>query len=80
MTPIKEKAIEMIQRMPEDNMIYVMRILQNLETMSADKEKEKQKAQAALENILKMERRLPEDFDYKKELQNARIEKYDNFS
>lgn len=80
MTLIKEKAIEMIQRMPEDNMVYVIRILQNLETMSADKEKEKQKAKTALMDILNMEKRLPEDFDYKKELQEARLEKYDNFS
>lgn len=58
MTLIKEKAIEMIQRMPEDNMVYVIRILQNLETMSADKEKEKQKAQTALMDILNMEKRL----------------------
>lgn len=41
MTLIKEKAIEIIQRMPEDNMVYVIRMLQNLETMSADKEKRK---------------------------------------
>lgn len=58
MTLIKEKAIEMIQRMPEDNMVYVIRILQNLETMSADKEKEKQKAKTALMDILNMEKRL----------------------
>lgn len=80
MTLIKEKAIEMIERMPEDNMVYVIRILQNLETMSEDKEKKKQKAKDALMDILNMEKRLPDDFDYEKELQEARIEKYDNFS
>lgn len=39
MTLIKERAIKMIQRMPEDNMLYVINILQNLEAMSVDKEK-----------------------------------------
>ena len=80
MTLIKEKAIEMIQRMPEDSMVYVVRILQNLETMSANKEKDVQNAQNALRDILDMEKRLPENFDYRKELQEARREKYDNFS
>lgn len=80
MTIIKERAVEMIQRMPEENMLYVMNILQNLEAMSADKEKDKQKAETALKNILEMEKRLPEDFDPEKELQEARMEKYDYFS
>ena len=79
MTQIKEKAIRMIQRMPEDNMLYVINILQNLEAMSADKEKDRQKAKTALENILNMPKRLPEDFDPDKELQEAREEKYGNF-
>lgn len=74
MTMIKERAVEMIQRMPEENMLYVMNILQNLEAMSADKEKDKQKAETALKNILEMEKRLPEDFDLEKELQEARME------
>ncbi len=30
--------------------------------------------------ILNMEKGPPEDFDYRKELQEARLEKYDNFS
>lgn len=80
MTMIKERAVEMIQRMPEENMLYVINILQNLEAMSADKEKDKQKAETALKNILEMEKRLPEDFDPEKELQEARMEKYDYFS
>ncbi len=79
MTQTKERAIEMIQRMPEDNMLYVINILQNLEAMSADKEKDRQKAKRALADILSMEKRLPGDFDPKKELQEAREEKYDNF-
>ena len=37
MTRIKEKAVEMIQRMPDDDMFYVINILQNLEEMTAKK-------------------------------------------
>lgn len=79
MTLIKERAIKMIQRMPEDNMLYVINILQNLEAMSIDKRKDTKTAQMALTQILNMEKRLPEDFDPGKELQEAREEKYSNF-
>ena len=79
MTLIKERAIKMIQRMPEDNMLYVINILQTLEAMSIDKRKDTKKAQMALTQILNMEKRLPADFDPNKELQEAREEKYSNF-
>lgn len=77
MTGIKEKAVEMIRRMPEDNMLYVINILQNLEAMTSDKEKDRERAHTALANILSMEKRLPEDFDPAQELREAREEKYD---
>lgn len=48
--------------------------------MSEDKEKRKRKAQTALFGILNMEKRLPENFDPKKELRETRMEKYDDFS
>lgn len=80
MTLIKERAVEMIRRMPEDNMLYVVNILQSLEAMTIDKEKDKERARAALADILSMEKRLPEGFDPQKELQEARMEKYDYLS
>lgn len=80
MTLLKERAVEMIRRMPEDNMLYVVNILQSLEAMTIDKEKDKERARAALADILSMEKRLPEDFDPQKELLEARMEKYDNLS
>ncbi len=80
MTMIKEKAVEMIQRMPEDSMFYVINILQNLEAMSMGRKKERKKAKAAFANILNMEKRLPENFNPEMELQEARTEKYDNFT
>ena len=79
MTPIKERAIKMIQRMPEDNMLYVINILQNLEAMSASREQNSQNAKKALADILNIDKRLPKDFNPEKELQEAREEKYGNF-
>ena len=52
MTRMKEKAVEVIRRMPEDKMTYVINILQNLEAMSIDKDSDKQRAKAALTDIL----------------------------
>ena len=78
MTLMKEKAVEMIRRMPEDNMTYVVNILQNLEAMSVDRSEDKKKAQNAIAEILSMEKRLPDNFDPEKELEEARTEKYEN--
>ena len=78
MTLMKEKAVEMIRRMPEDNMTYVINILQNLEAMSVDRSEDKKRAQNALAEILSMEKRLPDDFDPEKELREARTDKYEN--
>ena len=78
MTLMKEKAVEMIRRMPEDNMTYVLNILQNLEAMSIDRSEDKKRAQNALMEILSMEKRLPDDFAPEKELEEARTEKYEN--
>ena len=78
MTLMKEKAVEMIRRMPEDNMTYVINILQNLEAMSIDRNEDKKRARNALAEILSMEKRLPDDFDPEKELEEARTEKYEN--
>ena len=73
MTRIKEKAVEMIQRMPDDDMFYVINILQNLEEMTAKKDAEREQVMAAFQDILKYRGRLPEDFDADKELAEAKI-------
>lgn len=64
----------------ESEVVDIMMQLYDQEEMSEDKEKRKRKAQTALLAILNMEKRLPENFDPKKELQEARAEKYDDFS
>ena len=78
MTHMKERAVELIERIPDDNMFYVINILQNLEEMSSDKTVEKKQAMEALEGVLKFSGRLSEDFDADKELELAREEKYGN--
>ena len=46
MTRIKERAVEMIQRMPDDDMLYVINILQNLEEMTTKKDVDRKQAMA----------------------------------
>ena len=75
MTRIKERAVEMIQRIPDADMLYVINILQNLEEMTANKDKDRENAMAAFQDILQYRGRLPEDFDANKELAEAREEK-----
>ena len=78
MTQIKEKAVDLIRQMPEDQMFYVIDMLQNLKISIADKENEKKQAMAAFQNLQKFRGRLPENFDADKELEEARNEKYGN--
>lgn len=80
MTLIKERAVKMIQHMPEETMLYVVNILENLQAMSINKENDQKKATDALEDILNMEKRLPDNFDFKKELAEAREERYGHIS
>lgn len=80
MTKIKAKALEMIERLPDEKMIYVINILQNIEALSLTNESEKMKSMTALQNLLKFEKKLPVDFDAEKELADAREEKYGNLS
>ncbi len=78
MTQMKERAIEMIQRIPDDDMLYVINILQNLEQMTTKKETDREQAMAVFQDLLKYRGRLPKDFDEDKELAEAREERYGN--
>ena len=78
MTQMKERAVELIERIPDEKMFYVINILQNLEEMSSNRPADKKQEMEVLQNVLKFSGRLPEDFDADKELQEAREKKYGN--
>lgn len=78
MTHMKERAVELIERMPDDNMFYVINILQNIEEMSSNRTTDKKQEMEALQNILKFSGRLPKGFDADRELERAREERYGN--
>ena len=44
MTQMKERAVELIERIPDEKMFYVINILQNLEEMSSNRPADKKQA------------------------------------
>ena len=75
-TLMRERAIEIIGRIPDERMGQVLDILQVLEVTQEMRSDNRSRAQAALQRILSFPRRLPEDFDADKELREARDEKF----
>lgn len=77
MTQIREQTLKMLERLPDDKMIYIFNILQNIEALSMnEKIHDSEKSDDAFETLMKYRKTLPEDFDYKAELNAARMEKY----
>lgn len=82
MTDVKAKAIELINELSDDKVIYIIQILQSLKglygqtdsTMSNDWNKEK-----AFESLEKLRKKIPE-LDYEKELAESREERYANIN
>lgn len=82
MTLLKEQAFEVIKRMPDEKMVYIMEILQNIEVLSKnnDTDHSSHRKLEALERLEKLKKPLSSDFDYDKELAEAREEKYGNIN
>lgn len=71
----------MIERIPDDKMEYVFNILQNIEAISVSQSVQDNSAtKAAFDTLMKYQKVLPAEFDYKAELESARDEKYEDFS
>ena len=70
------KAIEIINQMPDNEMKYVLRRLESIREDIKPKDPEIKKK--AVENIMKRIRpvSLPENYDYKEEMQKYREERY----
>lgn len=79
MTVIKEQAIEMIKKLPDDKVIYVVNILEGLEGLySSNEEQALSKSQMAYQALQHLRRRGTEDVDYKSELTEALEENYES--
>ena len=77
MTMLKERAIDMINRMPEEKLYYVVQLLESVERLSENTVKGvKTPEQRALEVLQRFRKRSDVEIDYKAELAKAREEKY----
>lgn len=77
MTMIQEQAIDMIKRMPDDKIYYVIHILEGIEGLFADqKDVTKTRSQQAYENLQRFRKCSMTERDYKKDLQEALEDKY----
>lgn len=78
MTAMREHAIEMVKRIPEDKMYYIVNILENLEGLVAPESiVEKSESQIAYQELQKYRRKGTTDRNYKEELYTALEEKYE---
>lgn len=77
MTMLQEKAVDMISRMSEEKLYYVVQLLESVEGLSENMENDaKTPAQRALEDLQRFRKRSDVEIDYKAELAKAREEKY----
>ena len=64
MTQIREKTLKMLEKLPDDKLIYVFNILQNIEAFSqSDKIQDLPSREGAFATLMKYSRSLPEDFE-----------------
>ena len=70
----KERAIQLLDQIPENKMYYIISILEN-----AAKPDNIDKSMEGLHVLQSFAGTLPENFDYKQELEEARKEKYGRF-
>ena len=77
MTMLKQRAVDMISRMPEEKLYYVVHLLESVEELSENTVKGvKTPEQRALEDLQRFRKRSDVEIDYKAELAKAREEKY----
>ncbi len=77
MTMLQEQAIEMIKRMPDEKVSYVVNILEGIEGLYSDQTAKETKAQKAYQNLQRFRKSGLTERDYKKELAEALEAKYE---
>lgn len=81
-----EKAIGLLQEMPESKLEAVYMYIRFVDSqtdsdasVSAEKENDMERRKKGFQELLSFAGTLPEDFDYERELEEARNEKYARF-
>lgn len=77
MTAIRERAYEIIERLPDDKIYYVIKLLEGIEGLASQAARgEKTMEQEAYENLQRYRKCSDTDIDYKAELAEALEKKY----
>jgi hypothetical protein len=76
MSERKQEAVQMIDRLPEEKVEFVIQYIRQLEITSLNKEAEPSPKMKAFLELEKMLVPAAEDLDYNRELAEARDEKY----
>lgn len=77
MTAIKGNAYELIEKLSDDKVVYIVNIMKDLDSLFNGAEPDDEKMQA-YENLKKYRRPLDKELDYKEELAIALAEKYES--
>lgn len=81
MTAMQEQAIEMIKKMPDDKIYYVINILEGIEGLMYSSQAEKiTKSQKAYQNFQRFRKCSLAERNYKEELHAALEEKYEGIN
>ena len=75
MTALKKEAVQMIESMQDDDIVQVIAFIKNIK-LTEEEDSDRSNAMRGLEVLKSFAGTLPENFDYKKELAEAREEKY----
>ena len=79
MTLERKEAFQLLEKMPEDKIKLIIQYMQKIEITSEKNDSQVNDSLNALKERQELSGRLPEDFDYEKELQEALEEKYGYF-
>lgn len=75
----RKEAFQLLEKMPEDKIKLIIQYVQKIEIASEKNDFQVNDSLNALKELHELSGRLPEDFDYEKELQEALEEKYGYF-
>ncbi len=79
MSSLKKQAVQMIDDIPEDKMVYLIEIIKNLKGFYSSEKNISSEKELAFEEFKKFRGCVPSNINEKEELLKARDEKYANF-
>lgn len=78
MSPLRKEALQLVESAPEEILLAVIHLIESERSKQLVRKKNREDAFNALENLLKLCKPVPPDFDEKKELAKYREEKFGN--